>query len=112
MRAVVEPPVVIQAFSFPSVVMQVPLEENEASPDNAGGILRGNRFPGLSVGGANIGKDAVDRIAMSDAAIGRPEGEAVVEGVRKLVGELNFPVRATVFGFVNAEICRCYFRST
>src|SRR5277367_6503987 len=39
-RAMLEPPVVIQAFWNPSVVMQVPLEENEASPDKAGGILR------------------------------------------------------------------------
>src|SRR3979409_341292 len=37
--AIVEPPVVIQAFLRPSVAMQVPLEENEASPGKAGGIL-------------------------------------------------------------------------
>src|SRR5580704_19628029 len=35
---IVEPPVVIQAFLSPCVVMQVPLEENEASPGNAGGM--------------------------------------------------------------------------
>jgi hypothetical protein len=29
-----------QAFCHPSVVMHVPLEENEASPGKAGGILR------------------------------------------------------------------------
>src|ERR1700683_4423710 len=38
-RAIVEPPVAIQALFFPSVVMQVPLAENEASPDKAGGIF-------------------------------------------------------------------------
>src|SRR6201986_2916630 len=38
-RATLEPPVAIQAFCHPSVVMQVPLEENEASPDRAGGIF-------------------------------------------------------------------------
>src|ERR1700760_332793 len=38
-RATLEPPVVIQASCHPSVVMQVPLEENEASPDKAGGIF-------------------------------------------------------------------------
>src|SRR5258706_7063872 len=35
----VAPPVVIQALSSPWVVMQVPLEENENSPANAGGML-------------------------------------------------------------------------
>ena len=35
----VEPPVATQAFSDPSVAMHVPLAENEASPDNAGGIF-------------------------------------------------------------------------
>src|ERR1700733_3495381 len=39
-RAMLEPPVAIHAFCHPSVVMQVPLEENEASPGKAGGILR------------------------------------------------------------------------
>src|SRR6478672_10891756 len=39
-RAVVEPPVAIQASCHPRVVMQVPLEEKEASPAKAGGILR------------------------------------------------------------------------
>src|SRR5215471_11062183 len=38
-RATFEPPVVIQASCHPSVVMQVPLEEKEASPVNAGGIF-------------------------------------------------------------------------
>ena len=38
-RAIVEPPVAIQAFLSPSVAMQVPLAANEASPDNAGGML-------------------------------------------------------------------------
>src|ERR1700682_4566067 len=37
--AIVEPPVAIQAFLSPSVAAQVPLAANEASPDNAGGIL-------------------------------------------------------------------------
>ena len=35
----VEPPVAIQALSSPSVVMQVPLAANEASPGNAGGMF-------------------------------------------------------------------------
>src|SRR5579862_8448093 len=39
LRAIVDPPVAIQAFSNPCVVMQVPLAANEASPDNAGGML-------------------------------------------------------------------------
>src|SRR5579863_673263 len=38
-RAIAEPPVVIQAFRCPCVAMQVPLEENDASPERAGGIL-------------------------------------------------------------------------
>src|SRR5579871_4170820 len=38
MRETVAPPVVIHAFESPCVVMQVPLEENEASPERAGGI--------------------------------------------------------------------------
>src|SRR5882757_9024107 len=38
-RAVVDPPVVIHAFLAPWVAMQVPLDANEASPGNAGGIL-------------------------------------------------------------------------
>src|SRR3984885_3151168 len=38
-RATLEPPVAIQAFCHPSVVMHVPLEEKEASPVNAGGIF-------------------------------------------------------------------------
>src|SRR5277367_879523 len=37
--AMVDPPVAIQAFFPPWVVMQVPLAENDASPCNAGGIL-------------------------------------------------------------------------
>src|SRR5258708_35492157 len=37
--AVVAPPVAIQAFRPPCVVTQVPLEANENSPGNAGGIL-------------------------------------------------------------------------
>ena len=37
--ATVEPPVVIHALFWPCVVMQVPLDENEASPGSAGGIL-------------------------------------------------------------------------
>lgn len=37
--AVVEPPVAVQAFLFPCVVIQVPLAANEASPGNAAGIL-------------------------------------------------------------------------
>src|ERR1700685_252005 len=37
--AMVAPPVAIQALFSPRVVMQVPLAANEASPDNAGGIL-------------------------------------------------------------------------
>src|SRR6266567_3472487 len=38
-RAIAEPPVAIQAFLPPCVVMQVPLDANENSPGNAGGIL-------------------------------------------------------------------------
>src|SRR5271169_1067035 len=38
-RATLEPPVVIQAFCLPCVVMQVPLEENDASPVKAAGIF-------------------------------------------------------------------------
>jgi hypothetical protein len=34
-----EPPVAIQAFRSPSVAMQVPLAENEASPASAGGMF-------------------------------------------------------------------------
>src|ERR1700686_15637 len=37
--AIVEPPVATHAFSRPSVVTQVPLAANEASPVSAGGIL-------------------------------------------------------------------------
>src|ERR1700731_5248886 len=37
--AIDAPPVAIQAFRSPSVAAQVPLAANEASPDNAGGIL-------------------------------------------------------------------------
>src|SRR5580658_5641641 len=37
--AMVAPPVAIHALPRPSVVMQVPLAANEASPDNAGGML-------------------------------------------------------------------------
>src|SRR6267142_2408818 len=37
--AVVAPPVVIQAFLAPCVATHVPLEANENSPGNAGGIL-------------------------------------------------------------------------
>ena len=38
-RAIVEPPVPIHALLLPSVVTQVPLEANEASPGNAGGMF-------------------------------------------------------------------------
>src|SRR5262249_9456523 len=38
-RAIVEPPVAIQAFLPPCVVTQVPLDANENSPGNAGGRL-------------------------------------------------------------------------
>lgn len=38
-RAVVEPPVAIQAFLPPCVATQVPLAANDASPGNAGGML-------------------------------------------------------------------------
>src|SRR5882757_622026 len=37
--AVVDPPVVIQAFFAPWVATRVPLDANEASPGNASGIL-------------------------------------------------------------------------
>src|SRR5215469_5639326 len=37
--AIVEPPVAIHALLFPCAAMQVPLAANDASPDNAGGIL-------------------------------------------------------------------------
>jgi len=39
-----------------------------------------------------------------DAAIGSPERETIVERVRRLVGELDRPVRAAVHRFVNAEL--------
>src|SRR5207247_6625598 len=38
-RAIVEPPVAIQAFLPPCVATQVPLDAKENSPGNAGGIL-------------------------------------------------------------------------
>src|ERR1700736_4287095 len=37
--AIVEPPVAIHAFFSPWVATQVPLDENDASPGNAGGRL-------------------------------------------------------------------------
>src|SRR5207237_10917979 len=37
--AIVAPPVAIQAFLPPCVVMQVPLDAKENSPGNAGGML-------------------------------------------------------------------------
>src|SRR5579862_2166188 len=37
--AVLAPPVAAQAFLIPCVAMQVPLEENDASPCSAGGML-------------------------------------------------------------------------
>src|SRR5438045_6558844 len=37
--AMAEPPVAIQAFLPPCVVTQVPLDANDASPGNAGGML-------------------------------------------------------------------------
>src|ERR1700720_3297659 len=37
-RAIFEPPVAIHALVAPSVAIQVPLDENEASPFSAGGI--------------------------------------------------------------------------
>src|ERR1700686_222478 len=37
--AIFEPPVAIQALFSPSVVTQVPLEENDASPFSAGGLF-------------------------------------------------------------------------
>jgi hypothetical protein len=39
-----------------------------------------------------------------DAAIRRPEREAVIEGVRRLIRKLNGPVRAAVFRLVDAKI--------
>src|SRR6266581_1844816 len=39
MRATDAPPVAIQAFLSPCVATQVPLDENDASPANAGGIF-------------------------------------------------------------------------
>src|SRR5476649_1611705 len=48
--AIVEPPVAIQALLSPCVVTQVPLDEKEASPGNAGGILvMGSQFIPLKV---------------------------------------------------------------
>src|ERR1700674_625740 len=43
---------------------------------------------------------------MGDAAFRSPEGEAIIESKRVLIGELNGPVRAAVHGLVNAKICR------
>ena len=37
--AMLEPPVAIHALLVPCVATQVPLDENDASPDNAGGML-------------------------------------------------------------------------
>src|SRR5258707_8728907 len=43
---------------------------------------------------------------MRDAALRRPECEAIVERTRILVLELHCPVRAAIDRFVNSEICR------
>src|SRR5580698_11091860 len=61
-------------------------------------------MPGRAVGGANFGKYSIDRIAVRDTAIRRPEGEAVIKGVHCLVLKLNSPVSAAVFRLVDAKI--------
>src|ERR1700733_5801479 len=61
-------------------------------------------MPGLAIGRAKLWKYSLDRIAVRESAIRRPEREAVVEGVRRLVLKLQGPVRAAIFRLVNAEV--------
>ncbi len=68
--------------------------------------IRGDGLPIRPIGGANIGKHAIHRIAVRDAAVRSPEGHAIVERIHGLVGEFNRPVRAAVHGLVDLEVRR------
>ena len=61
-----------------------PLDAKENSPGNAGGIAA-DILPGCSVGCAQVWEHSIHRIAVCNAAVRRPEGKAVVEGIRILV---------------------------
>ena len=84
-----EPPVAIQAFCHPSVVMQVPLEENEASPGKAGGILRAIESQVVPSLVRISGNSPLTESLVRDAAIRSPEREAVTEGVHGLIRKLS-----------------------
>src|SRR5581483_5516998 len=61
-------------------------------------------LPVGAVGGAQIGENSVDGIAVGNATARGPEGEAIVERAGILVGELDGPVGAAVDGFVDAKV--------
>jgi hypothetical protein len=61
-------------------------------------------LPGLAIGGADHGEAAVHPVAVRESAVRSPEGEAVVEGVRVLVLELEVPVGAAIRRVINARV--------
>ena len=68
------------------------------------GLSYSELIHGLKAGGVDIDRKILSDIAVRDAAVGSPEGEAIVKGEGVLIGELNCPMGAAVDGFVNAKI--------
>src|SRR5258708_27435397 len=62
-------------------------------------------LPGLAIGGAEIGKLSVHRVAVRDTALRCPERETIVERARILILKLHRPARAAVYCFINAKVC-------
>jgi len=88
----------------PRVATHVPLAANPASPGRAGGMLALMSSQTMPSVMRRLGNTPFTESLKRDAAVRRPEREAVVERQRVLVLELHRPCRAAVDRLVDAEV--------
>src|SRR5437764_13671104 len=102
--AILAPPVAIQAF-LPTLCCDASTtrREGEFSRQCRRHVVT-DILPGRSVGCAYVREHSIHRVAVCDAPVRRPEGEAVIEGIRIVVLELHCPSHTAVLGLVDAKI--------